>query len=29
LRAPDDADLLEERGILDAPDYVINAGGAL
>jgi len=29
LAAPDAADLLQERGILYAPDYVINAGGAI
>jgi leucine dehydrogenase len=26
---PEDAELLNERGILYAPDYVINAGGAI
>ncbi len=29
LRQPEDAGLLHERGILYAPDYVINAGGAI
>lgn len=29
LRAPEDADLLVGRGILYAPDYVINGGGAM
>jgi leucine dehydrogenase len=29
LAEPEDADLLHERGILYAPDYVINAGGAI
>jgi leucine dehydrogenase len=29
LAEPEAADLLRERGILYAPDYVINAGGAL
>jgi len=29
LAAPEDADLLRERGILYAPDFVINAGGAI
>jgi leucine dehydrogenase len=29
LGEPKDADLLRERGILYAPDYVINAGGVL
>ncbi len=29
LAGPDDAMLLHERGILYAPDYVINAGGAI
>lgn len=29
LAEPDAADLLQERGILYAPDYVINAGGAI
>lgn len=29
LGEPADADLLHERGILFAPDYVINAGGVL
>lgn len=29
LLAPDDAQLMHERGILYAPDYVINAGGAI
>lgn len=29
LRSPADADLLRERGILYAPDYVVNAGGAM
>lgn len=29
LQAPRHADALHERGILYAPDYVINAGGAL
>jgi leucine dehydrogenase len=28
LGEPDDADRLHERGILYAPDYVVNAGGA-
>jgi leucine dehydrogenase len=28
LATPDDADRLRERGILYAPDFVINAGGA-
>ncbi len=29
LERPSDADLLVERGILYAPDYVINGGGAM
>lgn len=29
LATPDDAERLAERGILWAPDYVINAGGAI
>jgi leucine dehydrogenase len=29
LREPEAAELLRERGILYAPDYVINAGGAI
>ena len=29
LRESDDADRLHDRGILYAPDYVINAGGAI
>ena len=29
LETPDDADRLRERGILYAPDYVINGGGAM
>jgi leucine dehydrogenase len=29
LAAPDDADALLERGILYAPDYVVNVGGAM
>lgn len=29
LREPQDADRLFERGILYAPDYIVNAGGAL
>jgi leucine dehydrogenase len=29
LADPDAAELLRERGILYAPDYVINAGGAI
>jgi leucine dehydrogenase len=29
LGEPKDADLLRERGILYAPDFVINAGGVL
>ena len=29
LRDPDDAALLAERGILYAPDYVVNAGGLI
>jgi leucine dehydrogenase len=29
LAEPDDADRLHERGILYAPDYVVNAGGAI
>jgi len=29
LERPEDADLLHQRGILYAPDYVINAGGAI
>src|SRR5215472_790950 len=29
LEAPSDADLLRERGIAYAPDFVINAGGVL
>ena len=29
LLQPSDADALHERGILYAPDYVINAGGAV
>jgi leucine dehydrogenase len=29
LAEPDDADLLRASGILYAPDYVINAGGAI
>jgi leucine dehydrogenase len=29
LRSPSDADLLRERGIPYAPDFVINAGGVL
>lgn len=29
LRDPEDADLLHQRAILYAPDYVINAGGAI
>lgn len=29
LEFPEDADRLHERGILYAPDYVINAGGAM
>jgi leucine dehydrogenase len=29
LAEPEAADLLHERGILYAPDYVINAGGAI
>jgi len=29
LAAPEDADRLHERGILYAPDYVVNAGGVV
>jgi leucine dehydrogenase len=29
LDRPEDAELLHERGILYAPDYVVNAGGAI
>lgn len=29
LGEPDDADRLHQRGILYAPDYIINAGGAI
>lgn len=29
LERPEDADALRERGILYAPDFIINAGGAL
>ncbi len=29
LERPEDAELLHERGILYAPDYIINGGGAL
>jgi leucine dehydrogenase len=29
LREPEAAELLRERGILYAPDYVVNAGGAI
>jgi leucine dehydrogenase len=29
LATPEDAERLHERGIVYAPDYVINAGGAL
>src|SRR6185437_3147540 len=29
LATPDDADRLHERGILYAPDYVVNAGGVI
>ncbi|NNL30190.1 MAG: hypothetical protein HKO77_04165 [Gemmatimonadetes bacterium] len=29
LASPSDADLLHERGILFAPDFVINGGGAM
>lgn len=29
LRSADDADALHERGILYAPDFVVNAGGAI
>ena len=29
LRFPDDADRLHQRGILYAPDYVVNGGGAV
>jgi leucine dehydrogenase len=29
LQRPADADALHERGILYAPDYVINGGGAM
>ena len=29
LESPEHADLLQERGILYAPDYVINAGGLI
>jgi leucine dehydrogenase len=29
LAAPEAAEVLKERGILYAPDYVINAGGAI
>jgi glutamate dehydrogenase/leucine dehydrogenase len=29
LAEPEDAELLRQRGILYAPDYVINAGGAI
>ena len=29
LERPDDADALHDRGILYAPDYVVNAGGAI
>jgi leucine dehydrogenase len=29
LERPEDADLLQERGILYAPDYVANSGGAI
>jgi leucine dehydrogenase len=29
LERPEDADALHERGILYAPDYVVNAGGAI
>lgn len=29
LERPEDADLLHERGILYAPDYVANSGGAI
>lgn len=29
LESPEDADRLSERGILYAPDYIVNAGGAM
>ncbi|MFQ5705199.1 MAG: Glu/Leu/Phe/Val dehydrogenase dimerization domain-containing protein [Gemmatimonadales bacterium] len=29
LASPEDAELLHQRGILYAPDYVVNAGGAI
>jgi leucine dehydrogenase len=29
LESPEDADRLHDRGILYAPDYLINAGGAM
>ena len=29
VRDPEDADLLAERGILYAPDYVVNSGGVI
>jgi glutamate dehydrogenase/leucine dehydrogenase len=29
LSAPESADLLAERGIVYAPDYVVNAGGII
>jgi leucine dehydrogenase len=29
LAVPDDADRIAERGILYAPDFVVNAGGVL
>ena len=29
VRDPEDADLLAQRGILYAPDYVVNAGGVI
>lgn len=29
LESPEDADRLKDRGILYAPDYIINAGGAM
>lgn len=29
LATPEDAELLQERGILYAPDYVVNAGGLI
>ncbi len=29
LASPEDAERLHERGILYAPDYIVNAGGAI